>query len=323
MATQTNQQSLSKDSLEAAANSLLKALEAEDVETVANQFDEKSVDVDTGGVTVSREDFTRDLKRKGPLYCVLFDTSCLRREPGNENAASLRDLWQAADREEGAASIDLRPASNSGRVVFYGPPFRTVRNRKIGKTIGWVNYRFKSDRWKVYSLWVKAKLPTLGSDEKSTPIDATEIASLEQAGEELVSVLRTGNPLDLPQLCRKQGVVVDIDGTVVSPSDLSRMIARKNWFYCSYFDAACEARKAERGQRKHSLRETLADAASVKVRASTRTKPGKPAPFGIITLQIDGTLAKSELDENDRTFIYSQEQGEWKIACFGCDPEFW
>jgi hypothetical protein len=193
----------------------------------------------------------------------------------------------------------------------------------MGKTIGWVNYRFGNGQWRVYSLWVKAKLPTVGSNEKFTRVDSTEITSLEQAGEKLVSVLKTGNPRDLPHLCRKQGVVVDINGTVVSPSELSKMIAQKNWFYCSYFDAECEARKAERGNRKHSFREILLDAASVKVIGSTRSKPGKAAPFGIITLQIDGTLAKSELDENDRTFIYVQEQGEWKIACFGCDPEFW
>ena len=117
--------------------------------------------------------------------------------------------------------------------------------------------------------------------------------------------------------------MVDIDGTVVSPSELSNMIAQKNWFYCSYFDAECGERKAEPGQRKHSLREILVDAASVKVRGSTRSKPGRSAPFGIVTLQIDGKLAKSEIEDNDRTFIYVQEEGEWKIACFGCDPESW
>lgn len=144
-----------------------------------------------------------------------------------------------------------------------------------------------------------------------------EVRSLEAAGRKLVELLKNGNPQDLPALCWRNGVTVDLDGTTVSPKALGRMIAKKDWFYCAYFDSACSGRRKEQSKRTYSYRDLLLKATHVGLHASTGMRGERKR--GVVTLQIDGGPAKEQLEEQEYNFIYVLEAIEWRITCFECD----
>lgn len=152
----------------------------------------------------------------------------------------------------------------------------------------------------------------------SSPQDK-DLLSLEAAGWKLVHLLKDGNAQELPELCWKNGVTIDLGGTTVYPADLKKMMATKNWFYCSYFDTDCIHQAGKAGEKTYSYRELLLKATSVGMKTALHPTPAHKS--GIVTLRIDGGPAKDQLEKRDYNFIFVLDNGAWKITRFSCDPD--
>jgi hypothetical protein len=148
-----------------------------------------------------------------------------------------------------------------------------------------------------------------------------DVRSLEAAGWKLVELFKNGDRQDLPALCWRNGVTVDLGGTTVSPKALGKMIAKKGWFYCAYFESACTGQRREQSRKTYSYRDLLLKAPEIRLNASTRIRGEHKR--GVVTLKIDGGPAKEQLEKQDYNFIYILDAGEWKITCFECDLKYW
>ena len=147
------------------------------------------------------------------------------------------------------------------------------------------------------------------------------LEDLRSAGLKLVTLLKEGRPADLPALCWRKGVTIDLDGTTVSPTKLGEMITRKNWFYCAYFENIC-AKTNKEGTNRPAYRDLLREAASVRVAPEIRMPTGN-RKFGIVTLEIEGGSAKELLEKHEYKFIYILDGASWKLSCLECDPEYY
>ncbi len=273
----------------------------------------KGVAFGADGHVIPWSDLTNDLRKKGPFYCVFFDTACLRREPGNETYDSIQEILTKSDPQE--LKTQAVQQGGNGSVSFSAPA--------IPKRAFWmVDYRFEAGEWKISSMWNIGKLPHYGAGELAAPGSKDEdLEGLEAAGWRLIALLKDGNPQDLPKLCWRKGVTIDLDGTTVPPATLAKMIAEKNWFYCAYFDSNCYHQSGIGSAQRYSYRDLLRNAKSVRLDAAVRARPERNKS-GVITLQIDGGPAKEQLEEREYNFIFTLDDGAWKLTCLECDPDF-
>jgi hypothetical protein len=172
----------------------------------------------------------------------------------------------------------------------------------------------------VFVIFVRAERAPQTVPEASQGGKDRDVRTLEAGGWKLVELFKNGNPQDLPALCWRNGVTVDLGGTTVSPKALGKMIAKKDWFYCAYFDRTCFGRQKEQSKRTYPYRDLLLKATHVGLHASTGI--GGEHKRGVVTLQIDGGPAKGQLEKQEYNFIYVREASEWKITCFECDPDY-
>ena len=304
------------ESLQAALDSLLQAVKAGDAQGLLAQLSGKGVAFGADGHIIPWSDLAADLSKKGGFYCIFFDSSCLKREPENESYDSIQEILAGSDAQQLKTALVQR--GGNGAVSF------SVST--IPKSAFWmVTYRFEGGQWKISSMLTLAKLPRYGSGEAAPQPSAgaqdKDLAALEATGWRLVALLKDGNPEDLPKLCWRKGVTIGLDRTTLSASKLAEMIASKDWFYCAYFDSGCYSRSDKEFVERYSYRDLLLKASSVRLNAITRTRPGYNKS-GVITLEIAGGPAKEQLERQGYSFVFTLDEGAWKIKSLEGDPDF-
>jgi hypothetical protein len=140
-------QSSSKESLEVSVKLFLATLKDRDEEALTQQFSKGGVVFGIDSDPISMQAIRKRMKKNEQLYCLFFDTRCLRRDPSFQKQFSLRDSlvngkghhWQVA------INLQSQPITGEVRLFVEDNPNRSGTNNEFCN----LTYILEGAAWKI------------------------------------------------------------------------------------------------------------------------------------------------------------------------------
>jgi hypothetical protein len=136
-----------KESLEIVVEQFVAALRERDEGALTQQFSKDGVafgiDSDTMPLTAIR----KRMRKNEELYCLFFDTQCLRRDPSFQKQSSLRDSLVNGKGHHSQVAINQQSQPMTGEVRLFveGNPDRA----RTGEEFCNLTYKLEDNAWKI------------------------------------------------------------------------------------------------------------------------------------------------------------------------------
>jgi hypothetical protein len=136
-----------RESLEIVVKQFVVTLKDRDVETLTRQFSKKGVVFGIDSDPISSQVIRNRMKKNEQLYCLFFDTQCLRRDPSFQKQFSLRDSLLNGKTNHWQVTINQQSQSPVGEVRLFveGNPNRS----QTGDEFCNLTYKFEGGTWKI------------------------------------------------------------------------------------------------------------------------------------------------------------------------------
>ena len=137
----------SRESLEAAARQFVGALKNGDAGSILQQFSKKGVVFGIDSDPLPWNKIKQQMKKGGDLYCLFFDTQCLRKDPSFQKQSALRDILVGGKsyRMQVAVGEEFHRRTGFVRLFVESNPDRTQE----GKEFCDLGYVFEDHAWKI------------------------------------------------------------------------------------------------------------------------------------------------------------------------------
>jgi hypothetical protein len=137
----------SKESLENTVKQFVAALKDRDEEALTQQFSKDGVVFGIDSDPISPQVIKKRIKKHELLYCLFFDTQCLRRDRSFQKQFSLRDSLVNGKAHHWQVAINQKSQSITGEVRLFveGNPDRS----NTGDEFCNLTYNFEDDTWRI------------------------------------------------------------------------------------------------------------------------------------------------------------------------------
>ena len=140
-------------SLQGAVENFVAALREQDADALVRQFSSEGVVMEVDGDPIPLDQIRRAMRKRGQIFCMYFDTRCLRKYPSFRAETALRDLLIGAKsyRLQAAVNPALQQADKLHRsfanasLFVEGNPARAKRGDQICTIV----YVLEHEQWKI------------------------------------------------------------------------------------------------------------------------------------------------------------------------------
>lgn len=136
-----------KESLEIVVKQFVMALKDYDVETLTQQFSNSGVVFGIESDPISLQIIRKRMKKNEQLYCLFFDTRCLRWDPSFQKQYSLRDSLLKGKAHHWQAAINQQSQPTLGEVRLFVEG--NAERSQTGDEFCNLTYKFENGAWKI------------------------------------------------------------------------------------------------------------------------------------------------------------------------------
>jgi hypothetical protein len=137
----------SKESLEAAVEQFVEALKNHDEQALTVQFSKDGVAFGIDSDPMPLQAIRKSMKKNEKLFCLFFDTQCLRRDPNFRKQSSLRDSLVNGKGYHSQLAINrqAQPITGEVRLFVESNPDRS----HLGEEFCNLTYQLEANAWRI------------------------------------------------------------------------------------------------------------------------------------------------------------------------------